>query len=55
MNPEQRERYIQGLVSLSTKKEDTSPIEEVKVESTEENRDMSDFPPLTWQFHVLLR
>ena len=43
MNPEQFEQYIQGLVS--NKKEQTSPIEEVKVESMEGNRDRS--PPLT--------
>ena len=50
MNPEQFDSfnlYLQSLVSLFIKKEDTSPIEEEKVESMEEDRNRSDFPPLT--------
>ena len=52
MNPEQFDSfdlYIQSLVSQFIKKEDTSLIEEEKVESMEEDRDRSDCPPLTPQ------
>ena len=50
MNPEQFDSfdlYIQSLVSQFIKKEDTSLIEEEKVESMEGDRDRSDCPPLT--------
>ena len=56
MNPEQFDSfdlYIQSLVSQFIKKEDTSLIEEEKVESMEEDRDRSGCPPLTPRMAVL--